>query len=299
MNHTEKHLFILLVTLILIFSLSSCSNNIEENKSTNTTINSENVQTQKNDKTNIISEDNAEMKILEKSVIDEKEVISKITPIEDSIVIEQQKPEKSYELPEGFVYVDDIIPNIVVDAKYSSKDNFVGNIIDGYSSNLAILSKESAIALSLVQNDLNEKSLGLKIFDGYRPQKAVNNFVQWASDESDIATKEIHYPDLNKSTLIPSGYIASKSGHSRGSTVDLTIITLETSEELDMGTEFDFFGVQAHFSYENLSAIQKENRALLKSTMEKHGFKYYKNEWWHYTLVNEPYKDTYFDFDIK
>jgi D-alanyl-D-alanine dipeptidase len=295
MIYLKKHSFVLALIVILILSLSSCSNNIQDNKSINDNNDFENISKEKSYETNSISGEDTEMQLTKESTIN----TNQSKPIENSDILEKPIIEKAYEIPDGFVYIDDIIPYVVIDAKYSTTDNFVGQVVDGYEANLAILSTEAAFALSLVQEDLNENSLGLKIFDGYRPQKAVDNFVEWASDKNDLTTKEEHYPDLDKSTLIPSGYIASKSGHSRGSTVDLTIVNLETLEELDMGTEFDFLGVQSHFAYENLSETQKENRKLLKSTMENHGFKYYKNEWWHYTLINEPYKDIYFDFDVK
>lgn len=206
---------------------------------------------------------------------------------------------KAYELPKGFVYIDDVIPNILIDAKYYTGDNFIGRKIDGYEANLAILSVQAIEALAKVQNDLNSKGLGLKIFDGYRPQVAVDHFAKWAVDYDDTLMKDEHYPRVKKSTLFKSGYIAHKSGHSRGSTVDLTIINLDTMEELDMGTSFDFFGVEAHFYYKGLTKLQKENRNLLKSSMEKYGFRYYKNEWWHYTLNNEPHKKKYFNFAVK
>ena len=203
------------------------------------------------------------------------------------------------ELPKGFVYIQEVIPNIIVDAKYYGDDNFIGQPIDGYKNNTAILSKEAASALKKVQNSLNDMGLGLKIFDAYRPQQAVDHFVRWARVASDTLMKTQFYPNVPKSELFKQGYIAAKSGHSRGSTVDLTIINLKTGEELDMGSPFDFFGIPSHPFYRKISDTQKENRMLLRREMLKKGFKPYDNEWWHFTLEKEPYPKTYFNFPVK
>jgi len=203
------------------------------------------------------------------------------------------------ELPEGFSYVKDIAPTIESELRYCSHDNFLGVPVEGYEEDVLITSTLTAKALKKVQDELLEKGFSLKIFDAYRPQTAVNHFVKWARAVNDTIKKQEYYPKLNKRHLFKLGYISSKSGHSRGSSVDLTIINLKTKKELDMGSPFDFFGNISHIAYEDISPQQKKNRALLRETMSKHGFRPYKNEWWHFTLRNEPFPKTFFDFPIK
>ena len=200
---------------------------------------------------------------------------------------------------EYFQDVTEVIPNVQVDVRYSSADNFVGKRVDGYKSSKVFLTKQAAQTLKNVQLELNEKGLGLKIFDGYRPQKAVNHFVRWAKQPSDTLTKRKYYPEVNKKNVFKLGYVASRSGHSRGSTVDLTIIDLSTKKELDMGSGWDFFGEISWHASEEITELQKKNRLLLKNVMQKNGFRPYSKEWWHYTLNNEPFPDRYFDFDIE
>jgi D-alanyl-D-alanine dipeptidase len=200
------------------------------------------------------------------------------------------------ELPKGFVYIQDRIPNIEVELRYSTDNNFLGRRVRGYNSNRAILSKEATQALLKVQRDLNRFNLGLKIFDAYRPQKAVDNFVEWAKDLNDTLKKMEYYPTVEKCNLFREGYIAEKSGHSRGSTVDLTIIDLTSKGELDMGSKFDFFGKKSWITYPNLTPQQRANRLLLNTIMQKYGFRPYSQEWWHFTLQNEPYPNRYFNF---
>jgi len=202
-------------------------------------------------------------------------------------------------LPQGFSYVDKKIPNIKLEIRYSSHNNFVGEVIDGYFAPRAILTYEATKALRKVQKDLNGFGLGLKIFDAYRPQKAVDHFVRWGLNLSDTKMKSIYYPTVEKKYLFRDGYIAKKSGHSRGSTVDLTIVDLETQSELDMGTPFDFFGKLSSVRSKAITAQQRANRMLLNIVMVKHGFKAYAEEWWHFTLKNEPYKKSYFNFDVE
>ncbi len=183
--------------------------------------------------------------------------------------------------------------------RYYGSDNFIGKRIDGYHNPKSFHTKEAAYALNKVQLELNKKGLSLKIFDSYRPQRAVNHFIRWAKVLEDTIMKRQYYPNVKKKDLFDLGYIAERSGHSRGSTVDLTIIELINGAELDMGSSFDFFGRKSHHSYKDITDKQKENRVLLKSIMEKYGFKPYSEEWWHYTLANEPFPDTYFDFPVK
>ena len=203
------------------------------------------------------------------------------------------------ELPEGFVYIKEQIPNIEIALRYNTTDNFLGKRVDGYHSNRAILSIEATKALKKVQKELNRFGLGLKIFDSYRPQKAVDNFVRWAKDLNDTLKKDKYYPTVDKKNLFIDGYIASKSGHSRGSTVDLTIIDLEAKTELDMGSGFDFFGKKSWVLYQDITPQQRANRMFLHTIMIKNGFKSYVQEWWHFTLKDEPYSREYFDFDVE
>ncbi|TYQ15148.1 UNVERIFIED_CONTAM: D-Ala-D-Ala dipeptidase VanX [Acetivibrio alkalicellulosi] len=210
-----------------------------------------------------------------------------------------QKIAKKQLLPEGFVYLNEIVPEIHVDMRYSTHNNFTGRIVPGYYSNSCILTYEAAIALKEVQNTLREDGIGLIVYDGYRPQSAVDSFVKWVNDPLDQLMKESYYPDIDKSKLISLGYIARRSAHSRGSTVDLSLICLQTGLELDMGGPFDFFGEKSGYYYKNLTDIQKQNRALLRTTMENKGFRFYSKEWWHFTLQNEPFPNTFFDFPVR
>ncbi|WP_405567661.1 M15 family metallopeptidase [Polaribacter sp. Asnod6-C07] len=202
-------------------------------------------------------------------------------------------------LPKGFVYLADVDASIQKELRYLSNNNFIGKPIDGYINNCVIVSKETAEALKKVQTILNKKGLSLKIFDAYRPQQAVDHFVRWAKVLNDTLMKQQYYPKVPKSQLFNLGYIASKSGHTRGSTTDLTIVDKKTGEELDMGSPFDFFGIESHPFYTNITKKQKENRMLLRKVMLANGFKPYDHEWWHFTLKNEPFPKTYFNFPIQ
>ena len=202
-------------------------------------------------------------------------------------------------LPDGFIYLSDVDKTIQIELRYFSHNNFIGKPIDGYHKNCIIVAKKSGEALIKAQQTLLKQGLSLKIFDAYRPQQAVNNFVRWAKVLEDTLMKRTYYPNVPKSTLFKRGYIASKSGHSRGSTVDLTIVNIKTGKELDMGSPFDFFGVKSHSLSKNISKEQKKNRMLLRTIMIKNNFRPYKNEWWHFTLRNEPFPSTYFNFPVK
>ena len=201
-------------------------------------------------------------------------------------------------LPEGFVYIKDIIPDIVVELRYHGSNNFVGQPIEGYNDSRCILTRSAADKLKNVQNELRHFGLGLKIFDAYRPQKAVDHFVRW-SKNTDTKMKAEYYPDVAKENLFKEGYISTRSGHSRGSTVDLSIISLQNMKELDMGTQYDFFGKESWPSNINISADQRSNRMLLQSLMKKHGFNPLKEEWWHFTVEDELFPDTYFNFPVQ
>lgn len=206
---------------------------------------------------------------------------------------------QAQKLPKGFSFVKDIDPTIKRELRYCGHNNFLGVPVDGYEEDILITSTLTAKALKKVQDTLRKKGLSLKVFDAYRPQTAVNHFVRWAKKANDTLTKSEFYPKLKKRNLFKLGYIASKSGHSRGSSVDVTIVDIKTEKELDMGSPYDFFGIASHVSYNKLTKKQKANRKLLQKVMANNGFRPYANEWWHFTLRNEPFPNTYFDFPIK
>ena len=197
-----------------------------------------------------------------------------------------------------FVLLSEAVPDAILEIRYYSTYNFIGDRVDGYEEPLALLTKEAAAALKTVSNAVIEKGYRLKIYDAYRPQSAVTNFVNWAKDPADTRMKEYFYPDLEKDVLFPQGYIAEHSGHSRGSTVDLTLFDMKTEKEADMGGTFDFFGIQSHPDYKDITDAQYDNRMILRDAMTSHGFKPLEEEWWHFTLENEPFPDTYFTFPI-
>jgi len=205
-------------------------------------------------------------------------------------------------LPPGFVYVDQVIPGIKLNLRYYTEHNFVGERIDGYLQPRCILSAPAAQALKAVQDDLQAFGLGLKIFDAYRPQRAVDHFVRWAKDLQDTKMQAEFYPDVQKENLFKEQYIAEKSSHSRGSTVDLTITPLDAASSdpgLDMGSRFDFFGPKSWPTSMKVSPSARSHRMLLHVLMIKHGFKPYPQEWWHFTLSEEPFPETYFDFSVQ
>jgi D-alanyl-D-alanine dipeptidase len=209
---------------------------------------------------------------------------------------------ESFALPQGFVYLDEVIPDLRLDLRYCSEHNFVGERIDGYRVPRAILSREAAAALAKVQEDLRPFGLGLLVYDAYRPQRAVDHFVRWAQDLQDIRTKAEFYPDVDKRDLFREEYIAARSSHSRGSTVDLTLVALDSppgDAGLDMGTGFDFFGPESWPDYAGVTPAQRAHRLLLRSLMLQHGFRPYPKEWWHFTLADEPYPESWFDFPVQ
>ena len=227
------------------------------------------------------------------------------------------------DLPQGFVDAKQTIPAIVLDIRYYSAHNFVGQPIDGYLAPKCILTRQAAAALKQVQKELESLSLSLKLYDCYRPQRAVNHFIRWAKDTADTRMKKEFYPTVGKNRLFKDGFIARRSGHSRGSTVDLTIVPIPLPPQeayidgqklcecnlpeekrfrdnsIDMGTGFDCFHPLSWTDSERIGPEQRLNRLLLKKIMKKHGFRNYRKEWWHYTLIKEPFPKTYFDFVIK
>ena len=199
----------------------------------------------------------------------------------------------------GFVLLAEAVPDVILEIRYYSTYNFVGDRIDGYEDPCALLTREAAEALQGAAADAAELGYRLKIYDAYRPQSAVDNFVRWAEDADDTRMKAYFYPELDKSVLFDQGYIAAKSGHSRGSTLDLTLFDMDTGRELDMGGTFDYFGELSHPDYVGeLTAEQIENRNALRDIMTANGFDPLDTEWWHFTLADEPYPDTYFTFPV-
>lgn len=202
--------------------------------------------------------------------------------------------------PEGFVLVSDAVPDALLDIRYYTTYNFVGERIDGYEAPVALLTAEAASALKMVSDDLLAQGHRLVIYDCYRPQRAVDHFVRWAEDLSADSMKAVFYPDVDKRDLFSQGFIARLSGHSRGSTVDLTLLDAQTGKLLDMGGPFDFFGELSHPGHtQGLTPEQIANRMLLRDAMIRRGFRPLRTEWWHFTLENEPYPDTYFDFPVR
>ena len=222
--------------------------------------------------------------------------------------------------PSGFVHLAEAVPDAILEIRYYSTYNFVGDRIDGYEQPTALLTTEAARALKAVSDDVKQLGYRLKIFDAYRPQRAVVHFMNWAKDTGDTRMKAYFYPDLDKSVLFARGYIAEKSGHSRGSTVDLTLFDMTTEKEVDMGGTFDWFGRESHPDWcgnpetgeytgefaggtppsgRKINAVQFRNRMILRKAMMRHGFKPIREEWWHFTLADEPYPDTYFTHPVK
>ncbi len=200
--------------------------------------------------------------------------------------------------PSGFVLLSDFVPQIIQEIRYYSTYNFVGERIDGYEEPCAIITAEAARALKSASNELNVMGYRLKVFDAYRPTTAVKQFVFWALEDTDIRMKPYFYPEISKEETISKGYIAKDSSHSRGSTIDLTLLDMQTGKEVDMGSPFDFFGELSHPTCREVTDEQYGNRMVLRRVMERNGFVPYENEWWHFTLKDEPYPDTYFSFPV-
>ena len=200
--------------------------------------------------------------------------------------------------PSGFVLLADQAPHIVQEIRYYSTYNFVGERIDGYEEPCALLTKEAARALRSVSNEMIVQGFRLKVFDAYRPVSAVKRFVLWGIEDQDIRMKPYFYPELEKQELFSRGYIAKESSHSRGSTVDLTLLDMATGKELDMGGPFDLFSEVSHPDYRGITEEQHANRMILQRAMVRNGFRPLECEWWHFTLKNEPYPDTYFGFPV-
>ena len=201
--------------------------------------------------------------------------------------------------PPGIVDASTLVPNLVIDMRYLGSDNFVGKPIDGYEKPICYLTREAAAALAAVARDLAPQGLAIKAFDCYRPVRAVAHFVRWARDLRDEARKADYYPQVEKRNLFRDGYIAARSGHSRGSTLDMTLVRRDGGKELDMGTPFDFFSSRSAPGDKSVSAEAQANRKLLADAMRRRGFTPYSKEWWHFTLRNEPFPNTFFDFPVR
>jgi D-alanyl-D-alanine dipeptidase len=202
-------------------------------------------------------------------------------------------------LQKGFVYIDDRIEDCIIDAKYWGTDNFIGGRIDGYERPLVVMTEEVAARCVNAAEILRKRGYLMKIYDAYRPQRAVDHFMRWASDIGDIRRKPVHYPWVNKKDLFDLGYVVARSTHSRGAAVDLTVVDAESYLELDMGAIFDFMDPRSHLVTSAISAAQEQNRLILREAMTNAGFVTYPYEWWHFHLAKEPYPDTYFDFPIR
>ena len=200
--------------------------------------------------------------------------------------------------PSGFVLLADFVPGVIQEIRYYSTYNFIGDRIDGYEEPCSLLTVEAARALKAVAGELLVQGYRLKIFDAYRPACAVKHFVLWGIEDQDIRMKPYFYPSLEKQALFSEGYIASKSSHSRGSALDLTLLDMRTGKELDMGGPFDFFSELSHPDFRGITDEQYANRMILQRVMVRNGFEPYECEWWHFRLANEPYPDTYFEFPV-
>ena len=215
---------------------------------------------------------------------------------------------------DDFVNISDVVPDALLEIRYYSAYNFVGARVDGYEQSAALMTRQSADSLRAVADELRAKGYAIKVYDAYRPQMAVDHFVRWGEDINDTAMRQVFYPNVDKKRLFELEYIARQSSHTRGSTVDLTLFDIASGKELDMGGPFDWFGRESHpdcggryvdkvrieyLPNDTISREQFDNRMLLREAMMNHGFKPYECEWWHFTLKDEPYPDTYFNFPVR
>ena len=223
-----------------------------------------------------------------------------------------RSPEKTPEMDSsGFVNLSDVVPDAIIEARYFATYNFVGARVDGYLEPVVLYTREAAATLKEVSDDVKAQGYRLKVYDAYRPQCAVDHFVRWGKDLADSLMKPYFYPEVDKSLLFERGYIAEKSGHTRGSAIDLTLFDMATGKELDMGGVHDWFGIESHPDYGGnpdtgeytggvqITEEQFRNRMILREAMLRHGFQPYDCEWWHFSLKDEPYPDTYFTFPVK
>ncbi len=278
-----KYLLIV-VSISLVFSVSACGiNNTDFSR-------------------DVATKDEATLSEATKEVVQteiETIVATVIVPTETQYQVDSKRsnPDDVYDAT-GFVSITDVIPDAILEIRYYSTYNFIGDRINGYEEPVALLSKEAATALKKVSDELRDKGYRLKIFDAYRPQVAVDHFASWASDVGDTRMKQYFYPDVDKSLLFDYGYIAYRSGHSRGCTVDLTLFDMKTGREVDMGGPFDYFGTLSHPDYTGITDEQYKNRMILREAMLNNGFRACPTEWWDFTLIDEPYPYTYFSFPV-
>jgi zinc D-Ala-D-Ala dipeptidase len=197
-----------------------------------------------------------------------------------------------------FVYVDDVVPGVRWDAKYATWDNFTGRPVDGYLVNRVVGTAALCAGLARVRDEAAARGFGVLLWDGYRPQRAVDRFQRWAEQAEDGRTKARHYPNISRGEMFARGYVAARSGHSRGGSVDLTLYRLATGELAPMGGDHDLMDPRSHHGAAGITDAEATSRACLLSIMTAGGFRAYDFEWWHYTLADEPYPDTYFDFPI-
>jgi D-alanyl-D-alanine dipeptidase len=200
--------------------------------------------------------------------------------------------------PDDFVFVDECVPGIRWDAKYATWDNFTGKPVDGYDANRIVGTTALCEALVEARDRAERLGFGLLLWDGYRPQRAVDCFLRWSAQPEDGRTKRRHYPNLDRPQMFERGYVAARSGHSRGSTVDLTLFHLDSGTLASMGGDHDLMDPVSHHGAGGIAPVETRNRAHLRAVMEAAGFAAYESEWWHYTLADEPYPDTYFDFPV-
>ncbi|MFI9813887.1 D-Ala-D-Ala dipeptidase VanX [Saccharothrix variisporea] len=201
-------------------------------------------------------------------------------------------------MEDGFAFVDELVPGIRWDAKYATWDNFTGKPVDGYLANRIVGTTALCAALDEARAKAATEGFGLLLWDGYRPQRAVDRFLRWSTEPEDGRTKRRHYPNIDRTEMFDRGYVAARSGHSRGSTVDLTLYHLDTDELARMGGDHDLMDPISHHGAPGTAAVEARNRQVLRSIMEDCGFLAYEREWWHYTLRDEPHPDTYFDFPV-
>ena len=237
----------------------------------------------KNNEKNTVVEENKETEAVVEEVNAENTA--------DTIVSEASKA--------GFVVVTDVVPDAILEIRYFSTFNFMGVRVDGYNAPIAYLTKEAADSLKAVSDDVKAMGYRLKIYDAYRPQCAVDHFVRWSQEASDTLMKRYFYPDIDKPRLFEEGYMAKKSRHTTGSTIDLTLFDMNTEKDVDMGSPFDWLGEESHTDYAGVTPEQHKNRMILRDAMLRHGFRGISTEWWHFVLKNEPYPDTYFTFPIE
>ena len=289
MRLNKKCCFVLMLCVVML-SMSGCQNNTE-----NISTNDEAVISTTNESTQ--PEQETPSKELSATVLVETEPVTEV-PTDYVFRWERSNPNDCYDST-GFVSVSDVIPDAVLDIRYYSSNNFVGERINGYEEPLALLSEETAYALKNAADELRNQGYKIKILDAYRPQRAVEHFASWASDWNDTKMKDDFYPSVDKSLLFDYGYIAYYSGHSRGSKIDMTLVDSNTDQELDMGGTFDYFDVVSHPDYTGITSEQYNNRMILQQAMLNNGFYSCSTEWWDFTLSNEPYPYTYFDFPVK